>query len=168
MRQCGHKIFMLNPQLFRAVAMPRTAVNSRLMPDSAVNATSESLPSASGNEGLFGAGGATTLERAARSAQRVEHMSQLPRGVTPDLFAEDIERLTVQAMNTDVRQGTLAGFELPDAFLATVCATAGVGDAPSDKRPAREAAAQAQIDLLANEEQGLGCASQIMQLNGDL
>jgi hypothetical protein len=153
MRQCGHKIFMLNPQLSRAVAMTRAAVNHRLMPDSAVNATSESLPPASGNEGLFGAGAATTLERAARPAQRVEHMNPSPRGVTPDLFAEDIERLTVQAMNTDVRQGTLAGFELPNAFLAAVCATAAAGDAPPDKRPGRdEAAAQAQIDLLTNDD----------------
>jgi hypothetical protein len=122
------------------------------MPDSAVNASSEIQSPASGHEGLFGPGAGNTPERAARSAPRVDQASPPPRGVTPDLFAEDIERLTAQAMNTDVRQGTLAGFELPDAFLATVCASSGVIDAASDRRPTRdEAAAQAQIDLLADD-----------------
>ncbi|WP_061163158.1 hypothetical protein [Caballeronia temeraria] len=61
------------------------------------------------------------LARAARSAQRLAQLSEGARaGETLDLFAEDAERAHLQALNTDIRQGTFEGFELPDVFLAAV------------------------------------------------
>ncbi|MDR5739005.1 hypothetical protein [Caballeronia sp. LZ016] len=61
------------------------------------------------------------IARAARPAQRLGEPSDAPRyGETLDLFAEDAERATLQAMNTDIRQGTFEGFELPEVFLAAV------------------------------------------------
>jgi hypothetical protein len=97
------------------------------------------------------------LARAARSARRLAHLSQMPRGTdTLDLFAEDTERVLFQATNTDLRQGTLAGFELPDAFMAAVCATSGIDDSVSATRPARgspelDHEAPVQIDLPVDE-----------------
>ncbi|BAO89585.1 hypothetical protein [Caballeronia cordobensis] len=89
------------------------------------------------------------LARAARSAQRLAQLSEGARGgETLDLFAEDAERAQLQALNTDIRQGTFEGFELPDVFLAAVqssCGTspAGVNAAESAgaKRAARGTAA---------------------------
>ncbi|MDR5761597.1 hypothetical protein [Caballeronia sp. LZ035] len=61
------------------------------------------------------------LARAARSAQRLAQPSDDARnGETLDLFAEDAERAHLQALNTDIRQGTFEGFELPEVFLAAV------------------------------------------------
>ncbi|MDR5818612.1 hypothetical protein QCE62_33860 [Caballeronia sp. LZ033] len=61
------------------------------------------------------------LARAARSAQRLAQLSDGARnGETLDLFAEDAERAHLQALNTDIRQGTFEGFELPEVFLAAV------------------------------------------------
>jgi hypothetical protein len=61
------------------------------------------------------------LARAARSAQRLAMLSRAPYGApTLDLFAEDAERATLQAMNTDIRQSSLPGFELPEVFMAAV------------------------------------------------
>jgi hypothetical protein len=61
------------------------------------------------------------LARAARSVQRLAQLSEAQRvGETLDLFAEDAERANQQALNTDIRQGTFEGFELPDVFLAAV------------------------------------------------
>lgn len=71
------------------------------------------------------------LARAARSARLT---SAVRSDATPDLFAEDIERATFQAMNTDIRQGTLAGFELPEVFMAAV--QSGVGGEGSQARRA--------------------------------
>ncbi|WP_321799426.1 hypothetical protein [Caballeronia sp. J97] len=66
------------------------------------------------------------LARAARSAQRLAQLSEALRGSeTLDLFAEDAERAHLQAMNTDIRQGTFEGFELPDVFLAAVQSNGG-------------------------------------------
>src|SRR6201999_3025670 len=113
------------------------------MPDSAVKATSRVIKprtsdsdqrrgtaSASEmNSSETGAEADSKLARAARSARRLAQLSQMPRGAeTLDLFAEDTERVLFQATNTDLRQGTLAGFELPEAFMATVCATSGIDD----------------------------------------
>ncbi|MDR5857075.1 hypothetical protein P9239_04050 [Caballeronia sp. LZ062] len=57
----------------------------------------------------------------ARTAQRVAQLRDAIRpGETLDLFAEDAERATQQAKNTDIRQGTFEGFELPEVFLAAV------------------------------------------------
>jgi hypothetical protein len=71
-----------------------------------------------------------STDTAPRSVQPVRPKSTIaPYGApTLDLFADDAERATLQAMNTDVRQGTLAGFELPEAFMAAVEATASADD----------------------------------------
>jgi hypothetical protein len=64
------------------------------------------------------------LARAARSAQRLALLNRAAYGApTLDLFAEDAERATLQALNTDIRQASLPGFELPEAFMAAVPAT---------------------------------------------
>ena len=81
------------------------------------------------------------LARAARSAQRLAQLSDASRDdSTLDLFPDDPTRATLEAMNIDIRQGTLHGFELPDAVLAAVGAGAG-GDglaaASSEGRTAR-------------------------------
>ncbi|CAE6763843.1 hypothetical protein [Paraburkholderia domus] len=61
------------------------------------------------------------LARAARSAQRLAQLSDASRDdSTLDLFPDDPTRATLEAMNIDVRQGTLHGFELPDVVLAAV------------------------------------------------
>ncbi|MDR5784281.1 hypothetical protein QCE63_33190 [Caballeronia sp. LZ065] len=61
------------------------------------------------------------LARATRSALRLAPLSEDARnGETLDLFAEDAERAHLQALNTDIRQGTFEGFELPEVFLAAV------------------------------------------------
>ncbi len=137
------------------------------MPDSAVKATSRATKprapdsdqprrSASASAAISSEAGAeaeSKLARAARSARRLAQLSQMPRGAeTLDLFAEDTERVLFQATNTDPRQGTLAGFELPEAFMATVCATNGTDDSASATRPARgspefDREAPMQIDL---------------------
>lgn len=134
------------------------------MPDSAVNATSRATePQASDSDQPASERGSqlfpstaeaeNKLARAARSAQRLARLSQMPRGAeTLDLFAEDTERILLQATNTDLRQGTLAGFELPGAFMATLCATSGGDDPESAPRPARDSLefaqqASVQIDL---------------------
>ncbi|WP_244158540.1 hypothetical protein [Caballeronia fortuita] len=81
------------------------------------------------------------LARAARSAQRLAQLSEGARsGETLDLFAEDAERAQLQAMNTDIRQGTFEGFELPDVFLAAVQSN---GESAVAKRATRESAASA-------------------------
>jgi hypothetical protein len=115
-----------------------------LMPDSAVKTASQSDPANPSSQPDGNVPAASTLStdaekklaRAARSAQRLAQLTSAPRGdTTLDLFAEDIERATFQAMNTDIRQGTLAGFELPDVFLAAV-----PSGAASESAPARRAA----------------------------
>ncbi|MGF6985889.1 hypothetical protein QFZ99_005430 [Paraburkholderia atlantica] len=61
------------------------------------------------------------LARAARSAQRLAQLSGVGRDdSTLDLFPDDPTRATLEAMNIDVRQGTLHGFELPDVVLQAV------------------------------------------------
>jgi hypothetical protein len=68
------------------------------------------------------------LARAARSAQRLAQLSDVERDEsTLDLFPDDTARAEQQAMNIDVRQGTLLGFELPDVVLAAAGASDGVG-----------------------------------------
>jgi hypothetical protein len=65
------------------------------------------------------------LARAARSAQRLAELSDVPADdSTLDLFPDDPTRAALEAMNIDVRQGTLTGFELPDEVLAAVEAAA--------------------------------------------
>jgi len=61
------------------------------------------------------------LARAARSAQRLAQLSGVERdGSTLDMFPDDPTRATLEAMNIDVRQGTLDGFELPEVVLQAV------------------------------------------------
>ncbi|MEM5434182.1 hypothetical protein [Paraburkholderia diazotrophica] len=68
------------------------------------------------------------LARAARSAQRLAQLSDAVRDdSTLDLFPDDTARAEQHAMNIDVRQGTLAGFELPDVVLAAAGAADGGG-----------------------------------------
>ncbi|SAL31245.1 hypothetical protein AWB69_02623 [Caballeronia udeis] len=75
------------------------------------------------------------LARAARSAQRLAQLSRAPYGApTLDLFAEDAERATLQALNTDIRQTSLPGFELPEVFMAAVPADDSVS---ASARPLR-------------------------------
>ncbi|CAB3800916.1 hypothetical protein [Paraburkholderia fynbosensis] len=84
------------------------------------------------------------LARAARSAQRLAQLSGASRDdSTLDLFPDDPTRATLEAMNIDIRQGTLHGFELPDVVLAAVGAIdAGDGvllDAKAARRTPRVA-----------------------------
>ncbi|MDR5748081.1 hypothetical protein QCE73_33355 [Caballeronia sp. LZ029] len=92
------------------------------------------------------------LARAARSAQRLAQLSEGARGgETLDLFAEDAERAHLQAMNTDIRQGTFEGFELPDVFLAAVQSNGGTvspGGNSADSTVAKRAA-RASVTALA-------------------
>jgi len=92
------------------------------------------------------------LARAARSAQRLAQLSEGARGgETLDLFAEDAERAHLQAMNTDIRQGTFEGFELPDVFLAAVQSnggTASPGGNSADSTVAKRSA-RASVTALA-------------------
>ena len=87
------------------------------------------------------------LARAARSAQRLAQLSGASRDdSTLDLFPDDPTRATLEAMNIDIRQGTLHGFELPDVVLAAVGAIdAGDGVSP-DSRSARRAPRAAKSD----------------------
>jgi hypothetical protein len=85
------------------------------------------------------------IARAARSAQRLAQLSESQRaGETLDLFAEDAERANLQAQNTDIRQGTFEGFELPDVFLAAVQAHVAPSVPSAPKRVAQTDAAQAE------------------------
>src|ERR1700692_4368196 len=124
------------------------------MPDSAVNPTRRSIDAAGSRRTDAASASASAsssarrpaesdadakLARAARSAQRLASLSRVPYGApTLDLFAEDAERATLQVLNTDIRQSTLPGFELPDAFMAAVSATASADEGSSASvRPVR-------------------------------
>jgi len=93
------------------------------------------------------------LARAARSAQRLAQLSDVTRDdSTLDLFPDDPTRATLEAMNIDIRQGTLRGFELPDVVLAAVGAAVstdgaamGASEARSARRAPREKAEVAHI-----------------------
>ncbi|MFM0009013.1 hypothetical protein PQR46_00620 [Paraburkholderia sediminicola] len=86
------------------------------------------------------------LARAARSAQRLAQLSDASRDdSTLDLFPDDPTRATLEAMNIDVRQGTLHGFELPDVVLAAVGAIDADGMSP-EARAARRAPRAAKTD----------------------
>ena len=86
------------------------------------------------------------LARAARSAQRLAQLSDASRDdSTLDLFPDDPTRATLEAMNIDVRQGTLHGFELPDVVLAAVGVIDADGMSP-EARAARRAPRAAKSD----------------------
>ncbi|WP_429571662.1 hypothetical protein [Paraburkholderia sp. UCT70] len=81
------------------------------------------------------------LARAARSAQRLAQLSGVARDdSTLDLFPDDPIRATLEAMNIDVRQGTLHGFELPDVVLQAVGAFDELGSLDKTARRAPRAA----------------------------
>ncbi|MDN7183157.1 hypothetical protein M0D69_35130 [Caballeronia sp. SEWSISQ10-4 2] len=118
------------------------------MPDSAVNPARQSIDAAGSRRADTASAAArrpvesdadAKLARAARSAQRLALLSRAPYGApTLDLFAEDAERATLQVLNTDIRQSTLPGFELPEAFMAAVSATASADEGSSaSARPVR-------------------------------
>src|ERR1700759_5307748 len=87
------------------------------------------------------------LARAARSAQRLAQLSDASRDDrTLDLFPDDPTRATLEAMNIDVRQGTLHGFELPDVVLAAVGAIDAIDGASLDSKTARRAPRTARSD----------------------
>ncbi|RKR37379.1 hypothetical protein [Paraburkholderia sp. BL17N1] len=87
------------------------------------------------------------LARAARSAQRLAQLSDASRDdSTLDLFPDDPTRATLEAMNIDIRQGTLHGFELPDVVLAAVGAIDGGDNALVDARATRRAPRAAKPD----------------------
>ncbi|GAB2874580.1 hypothetical protein GCM10027093_07560 [Paraburkholderia jirisanensis] len=94
------------------------------------------------------------LARAARSAQRLAELSDVPRDdSTLDLFPDEAAQATLQALSIDVRQRTLKGFELPDEVMAVVEAVAGNGgagalgvQAGAGARSARRATRDAKTD----------------------
>lgn len=87
------------------------------------------------------------LARAARSAQRLAQLSDAARDDSNlDLFPDDPTRATVEAMNIDVRQGTLHGFELPDVVLAAVGAIDPADGATLDAKAARRVPRAAKAD----------------------
>ncbi|WP_241024692.1 hypothetical protein [Burkholderia sp. Ac-20365] len=102
------------------------------------------------------------LARAARSAQRLAQLSDAARdGGTLDLFPDDTARAEQQAMNIDVRQGTLQGFELPNVVLAAVGAPDGVGfaaaagvDGKAGVRGTRSAAASKEMTVAKDPHHG--------------
>ncbi|HEX3379535.1 MAG TPA: hypothetical protein VHU21_07055, partial [Paraburkholderia sp.] len=84
------------------------------------------------------------LARAARSAQRLAQLSGAARqDSTLDLFPDDPTRAALEAMNIDVRQGTLDGFELPDVVLQAVGAFDGHA---SPDKAVRRVARTAKLD----------------------
>jgi hypothetical protein len=97
------------------------------------------------------------LARAARSAQRLAELSDVPGDdSTLDLFPDDPTRTALQAMNIDVRQGTLTGFELPDEVLAAVEAAAdedGAPETPPETKAARRSVRAAQSEDIARVAQ---------------
>ncbi|SIT35380.1 conserved hypothetical protein [Paraburkholderia piptadeniae] len=98
------------------------------------------------------------LARAARSAQRLAQLSDAVRDdSTLDLFPDDTARAEQHAMNIDVRQGTLQGFELPDVVLAAAGAAdgggfaAGPSEAKAGLRGARAAASPSKEQTPADD-----------------
>ncbi|HEY2022852.1 hypothetical protein [Paraburkholderia sp.] len=84
------------------------------------------------------------LARAARSAQRLAQLSGVSGDdSTLDMFPDDPTRATLEAMNIDVRQGTLDGFELPEVVLQAVGA---LEDGASLDKGARRAPRAVKVD----------------------
>jgi hypothetical protein len=118
------------------------------MADTAAPTTSRSSRTATAKRraGAVSSDTENKLARAAKSAQRLAQLSDVSRDdSTGDLFGDDPARAALEAMNIDTRQGTLAGFELPDDVLAAVgMPIAGQGDETvSSEAPASAPAAQA-------------------------
>jgi|SRR5579863_660462 len=93
------------------------------MADTAAPTTSRSTRTATAKRrsGAVSSDTENKLARAAKSAQRLAQLSDVTRDdSTGDLFGDDPARAVLEAMNIDARQGTLAGFELPDDVLMAV------------------------------------------------
>lgn len=93
------------------------------------------------------------LARAAQSVQRLAQLTDVPRDdSTLDLFPDDPTRELVEAMQIDVRQGTLSGFELPEVVLAAVTATqhdASAAATTEQAKPARRATRASKAESMA-------------------
>ena len=148
----------------------RVVLHHRLMPDSAVDPARPYVSPASADDPAKMAAcapapidAAARLARAARPVQRGAVMSRAPYGApTLDLFAEDTERATLQALNTDIRQCTLPGFELPDVFMAAVEAVSSMEDAQEHLASIRATRHEAREDDTA------GCSQPEAPANGEL
>lgn len=91
------------------------------------------------------------LARAARSAQRLAQLSDVPRDdSTFDLFPDDPTRATLEAMTIDIRQGTLTGFELPAEVLAAVGITDDGDALAGESKLARRVTRAAKVDEAAS------------------
>lgn len=113
--------------------MADSAASPQSRPSRAASAKRRANPASTDTE--------NKLARAARSAQRLAQLSDVARDDnTLDLFPDDPTRATLEAMNIDLRQRTLHGFELPEAVLAAVGALdSGAGSAPVETKAARRA-----------------------------
>jgi hypothetical protein len=115
------------------------------------------------------------LARAARSAQRLAQLSDAaPDDSTLDLFPDDPTRATLEAMDIDIRQGPLHGFELPDVVLAAVGAGTGAdgvaasSEAKASRRAPRERGEAPAAALLAGFERLEPTASPAMTVDDAL
>lgn len=146
MRQCGLEKFQWHLMSGAGARSPATTAFFS-MADSAVSKQSrpERAASKKRRQATVSTETEKKLARAARSAQRLAQLSDVSRDdSTLDLFPDDPTRATLEAMNIDIRQGTLHGFELPDVVLAAVGAldTAAEGasvDAKAGRRAPRAA-----------------------------
>jgi hypothetical protein len=103
------------------------------MPDSAANPAGPDVSAASADDPAV----STSIQvdsdskpsHVSRPVQRSATNGRAPYGApTLDLFAEDTERATLQALNTDIRQCMLPGFELPEVFMAAVEAVSAMAN----------------------------------------
>ncbi|SAL19749.1 hypothetical protein AWB64_01355 [Caballeronia sordidicola] len=120
----------------------RAVVVHRLMPDSAVNpacpGVSPALADGPAANPPAAMDSGARFVRAGRSAQRPTP-PPVPYGApTLDLFAEDAERAMLQALNTDIRQCMLPGFELPEVFMASVEAVMAAANADDHTASTRQ------------------------------
>ncbi|CAH2922803.1 MAG: cell wall surface anchor family protein [uncultured Paraburkholderia sp.] len=142
MRQCGLEKFQWHLTSGAGARSPATTAFFS-MADSAVSKQSRPRRAASKKrrEATVSTETEKKLARAARSAQRLAQLSDVSRDdSTLDLFPDDPTRATLEAMNIDILQGTLHGFELPDVVLAAVGALdASAEGASPDARAARRA-----------------------------
>lgn len=148
MRQCGLEKFQWHSRAVPGARFPATTAFF-FMADSAASTQSRPPRAASRKrrQATVSTETENKLARAARSAQRLAQLSDATRDdSTLDLFPDDPTRATLEAMNIDIRQGTLHGFELPDVVLAAVGAIEAGDGAPLDAKAARRAPRAAKSD----------------------
>jgi hypothetical protein len=137
------------------------------MPDSAVNPASPDGPATLADDPAVSSPAPidsdTKPARVMRPGQRSFMNGRAPYGApTLDLFAEDTERATLQALNTDIRQCMLPGFELPEVFMAAVEAVSGM--AGGEEHLALLRAARREVP----QDDAPGCALRDAPANGEL